>query len=90
MVDCTGFIKPLNLECLLVNTFAGTWEIFIFVGLIMIATIGAYFRMLNSTMLIMFVLFGLFMQQYMGGIYFLAVMLTGLVVMYGLGKLMKS
>jgi len=90
MVDCSGFIQPLNLECLFVNTFAGTMDIFIFVALIAIAAIGAKFRMINATMLIMFALFGVLMSQWMGGIYFLMVMIAGLIVMYGLGKLIKS
>ena len=65
MVDCSAaFIQPLNLECLLVNSFAGTMDLFILLSLIAIASIGAYFRMLNGTLLIMFALFALAMAQY--------------------------
>ena len=90
MVDCTGYLQPLNLECLLVNTFAGTMDIFIFIALIAIAAMGASFRMINATMLIMFVLFAVLMSQWMSGIYFLVVLIAGLVVMFGIGKIIKS
>ena len=90
MVDCTGYIQPLNLECLLVNTFAGTMDIFIFIALIAIAALGARFRMINATMLIMFALFSVLMSQWMSGIYFLVVLIAGLVVMFGVGKIIKS
>ena len=90
MVDCTGYLQPLNLECLLVNTFAGTMDIFIFIALIAIAAMGASFRMINATMLIMFVLFAVLMSQWMNGIYFLVVLIAGLVVMFGIGKIIKS
>ena len=90
MVDCTGYLQPLNLECMLVNTFAGTMDIFIFIALIAIAAMGASFRMINATMLIMFALFAVLMSQWMSGIYFLVVLIAGLVVMFGIGKIIKS
>jgi len=90
VVDCTGWIEPLNLECLLVNTFTGSIELFIFIMLIFIAGLGAYFRMMNYTILIMFGLFAIFMSHYMSGIYFLAVLIAGLVVSFGIGKIVKS
>ncbi len=89
MADCAGWIEPLNLECLLVNTFAGTMEIFIFIAIIFIAGVGAYFRMLNTTILIMFGLFAVLMAQFMSGIYFLAVLIAGLVIAFAIGKLVK-
>ena len=88
--DCTGFIEPLNLECWLVNVFAGTMDIFIFIALIFIAGMGARFRMLNSTLLIMFALFAIIMAQFMTGIYFLAVLLVGLFVSWSIGKIVKN
>ena len=88
--DCSGFIEPGNLECLLVNTFAGTMDIFVFVSLIAIAVIGASFRMINTTMLIIFALFAIIMAQYMSGIYFLVVLIIGLFVSFAVGRLVKA
>ena len=89
MVDCTGFIQPLNLECWLVNTFAGTMDVFIFISLIAIAGIGAFFRMLNSTMLIMFGLFAILMANFMQGYLFLAVLIAGLLTSFAVSKIVK-
>lgn len=90
MVDCSGFIQPLNLQCMLVNVFAGSMEIFIFLALITIAGLGAYFKMLNSTLLIMFAVFGIVMAQYLQGVYFLVVLIGGLVAAYSLSKIVKN
>ena len=90
VADCTGFIEPLNLECLLINTFAGSMEIFMFISIIVIAMIGAYFRMINWIMLVMFGLFAIFMGAYFEGIYFLVVLITGLILAYIISKIVKN
>tara|TARA_R100001530_G_scaffold122253_1_gene89828 strand:- start:789 stop:1064 length:276 start_codon:yes stop_codon:yes gene_type:complete len=89
VTSCAGWIEPLNLQCLLVNTFAGTMEIFMFVAMIAIATISARFRMINMITLIMYGLFAILMAQYIEGIYFLAILIIGLVVSFGIGKIAK-
>ena len=89
VVDCSGWIEPLNLECLLVNTFAGTMELFMIIAMIVIATIGAKFRMINMTLLIMFGLFAVIMAQFFMGFYFLAVLIAGLVAAFGVGRIGK-
>ena len=90
MGTCSGFIQPLDLECIFVNTLSGSMEIFIFISLIFIAAVGASFRMLSVTLLIMFALFALLMAQFMSGMYFLVVLLGGLIIVYLLSKLVKS
>jgi len=90
VVDCSGWIDPLNFSCLLVNTFAGSMEIFIFLALIFIAGLGAYFRMLNATVLVMFGLFAILMSQFMGGVYFLAILIAGLFISFAIGKIVKQ
>lgn len=91
MVDCgASFIEPLNMQCILFNTFAGSVDIFIFIALVAIASLGAYFRMLNGTILIMFALFGLAMAQYSTGLYFLTILILGLVVSVWIGNIVKK
>lgn len=91
VVDCSGFIEPLNLECLLVNTFAGGITMFIFVALIAIAILGTTFRMINTTILIIYALFAIIMATFIGGsIYFLAILIAGLVVAFGIGRMLKA
>jgi len=90
VTSCAGWVEPLNLECILVNTLAGSMEIFVFLALIFIAMVGARFRMINMTLLIMFGLFGVLMAQYMSGIYFLTIMIAGLVIAFGIGRIIKT
>lgn len=80
MVDCTGFIEPLNLECLLVNTFAGSDFIFFILATLAIAALSAYFRMSNSLFLVMFVLFGVIFASFASGIYVFIVLMVGLII----------
>ena len=54
MVTCTGFIEPLNLKCLLVNTFAGGPTLFYFIALLSIVSMAAFFKM-NGFLVISFV-----------------------------------
>ena len=89
MVDCTAFIQPLNLECLLVNTLSGNMIIFEFIALLFIAALAAYFRMMNSTLLIMYGVFGIIMAYYFPGIYFLTIIIGGLIVFSIISKLFK-
>ena len=60
-----------------------------FVALIAIAGMGAYFRMLSGTMLVMIGLFAILMSQFLGGVYFLAVMITAIVFGLAVGRLVK-
>ena len=90
VADCSGWIEPLNLECMLVNTFAGSIDLFVMVALIAIAAIGAKFRMLNMTMLVMFALFAITMQRYFSELYFLVILVAGLVISYGISRIAKS
>lgn len=88
--SCVGWLGPLNLECILVNTFAGSMELFTLLMVIFIAGVGAYFRMVNVTVLLMFALFAVIMAQYMQGIYFLVVVVAGLLVSFGINRVIKQ
>jgi len=90
MVTCSGFIDPFNLSCIFVNAFAGSIEIFMFIALMVIAGMGAYFRMLNATLLIMFAIFGLIMAQFFSGILFLTILIGGIVTAISLSKIVKA
>ena len=82
---CTGFIEPLNLECLIVNMFAGSTVIFTFLSFIFIAGMAAYFRMNNTIALSMLILFAVLMPFYIGlNIYALIIVLVGLLTYYSI------
>jgi len=81
------WVNPLDLQTIFVDILAGSMDIFIFLSLIAIALMAAYFKMLNSTLLIMYAIFGIIMAQYFSGIYFLVILIGGLIIGYSLKKL---
>ena len=90
VTSCVGWVEPLNLQCWLVNIFSGSMNIFVFVAFLAIAMLGAKFRMLNGTLLLMFALFGMVMAQFATGIYFLIILIGGLVAAVGIKRLQTS
>lgn len=85
-----AFINPLDLQELLVNTFAGSLTIFIFIMIIIIATLAARFKMPNIIALIMFGLFAVFLLNYSNGLFAFVIIITGIVMFYGIGKVIKN
>ena len=83
-VLCTGFVEPLNLECILINMFAGTIDIFLFVSFIALAGIMARFKMRNETALLLFGIYAILFATYMPGLYVLVILLGGMVVFFSL------
>jgi hypothetical protein len=81
--------EPLDLEYWFVQVLAGNQNIFIFLSFFLIASMSAYFRMLNTTTFIMFILFAVMMSNYITGIYFIIVLLVGLVLFYYLSRIVK-
>lgn len=83
------FIQPLDLESIFVNHLAGTANIFLFISMIVIATLAGRFRMNNTVAGIMFVLFAIMLSAFMPDMFFLALLLTGMAIFYGLGRIIK-
>ena len=85
----TDFIQPLDLKSLLVTHLAGSSKIFAFLAIIVIATLAGRFRMNNTVTLIMTGLFAVLMVSFMPDIYFLALLIAGAAIFYGIGRLIK-
>ena len=83
------YIQPLDLKNILVTNLAGSMNIFIFLALITIAALAGRFRMPNSIALSMFALFAVLLAVYIPGIYFLIICIGGMVIFYGIGKIIK-
>ena len=81
--------QPLDLQNILVNTLAGSPEIFTFLALIFIAGLAAYFQMPNIIALSMFALFGIFMVDIIGGVYMLIILVAGIAIYYSIKKVME-
>lgn len=90
MASCSGFIMPFDLECIFVNLFAGSMDIFIFISLIAIVCISAYFRMIEIGVVLMFVVFGIIISAYFNGILFLSLLIGGLAIIFIISKLVKN
>lgn len=84
-----SWIEPLNLKYILVNVLAGNLEIFTFLSFLVIAAMAAKFQMPNSVTLLMFAIFVIIMNTYLGlgGIYLLVILIVGLVSFFGLKKI---
>lgn len=82
--------EPLQLQYWLVQVLSGGTEVFTFLSIIFIAFLSAYFRMLNVVTLVMFLIYAMMMSAYFKGIYFLIILIVGLVISYTISKLIKS
>jgi len=89
MSTCSGFIEPLNLQCVLVNMFAGNTEIFLFIALLIVSAIAARFKMRNGTGLLMLVVFAMFFSQMVGGLYFIIITLGDIIAFLSIKKIMS-
>jgi len=86
-----SWIEPLDLEQWLVNTFAGTTEIFTYVAMIAMAIMAARFQMPNSVAAFMFLLFALIMNQFLnfGGMFILILFASIFSIFYLIKKLLE-
>jgi hypothetical protein len=89
VATCTGFIEPLNLECILVNVFAGNIQIFTAIMFIAVVGLAARFRMPKSITLMMFVLFTIIFSDLFEAMYLLVVLSLGIFTFIGIGRLVK-
>ena len=85
-----AFINPLDLQTVLVSTFAGDWTIFIFFAVLIISIGAGLFRMNDKLYAALLVLFIIIMANYMGGLYLLAMLLLGLIAYYSIAKIVKQ
>lgn len=79
MVTCAGFVEPLNLECLLINIFAGNATIFLFLGIIIIAAVAARLQMRDEVVIFSLGLYAFIVAQYERGFVLLFILLVGII-----------
>lgn len=81
--------NPLGMQDLLVNTIAGSLEIFTFLSIIIISAMSAKFNMPKSIFLVIIALFGIIMAQWIGGLYLILILLSGLMIFTALARLFR-
>lgn len=80
-------IQPLNLEHFLVNTFAGSAEVFVFLAIVFTSVLAARFRMPSVVYGTILVLLSIVLQAYMGGLYVLMLAILGFAVFSSLSRI---
>jgi len=94
MAICSDFIQPLNLECIFINTLSGGMEMFLIVSTLIIASLAGFFRMSNSTTIIMFGLYIIMLLPILGsvlsGLYILLIMVIAFIVVKQISKTIKN
>lgn len=91
MVICGDFIEPLNLRCLLVNTFAGNVELFSLLSFVFISAMAAYFRMGGLTFVlssILFIIIGVSLLDLSWAL-ILLIIFGGFFIFRAIGKIVK-
>ena len=84
------WIEPLDLETLLVNSLAGSYDIFVGLALLVIAGLAAYFRIPTELSLILISIFFIMMSPFIGsGYMFLIILIATIIVYFALAKLVK-
>jgi len=73
------------------NTLSGSTMIFTILSLIVISSMAAYFRMSNTTTLLMLGLFGLMMSAFIGSwIVILIILIGGMLSFWALSRITKT
>ena len=80
MASCNSFINPLDLQCLLVNTFSGNWLIFSIVSVLVILILAGKFRMPNFAVGGVLMLFSVMFYGQMPWFTYLTVLIGSIVI----------
>ena len=86
----TSWVQPLDLQTIFVNYLSGTWEIFSFIAILVIAALAATFRMPNQIYALILVLAGILLYGWIGGgFYIIIVLLVGIAVFWAISRIVK-
>lgn len=85
------YINPLDLKYILINTFAGNFEIFtglLFLGLCILASL---FRMPDRIFLLIIALASIILYNWINqGIYFLVLIIGGIATFWAISRVVKN
>ena len=87
----SDLIQPLNLKYILVDTFAGSPEVFTAIAFIGLCVGAGLFRMPNMIFMMMVVLAAIMLNQFIvGGIYLLVLMIAGISIFWAISRVVKN
>lgn len=82
------YIDPFDFRTIFVNYFLGSLELFIFAFIIIISFVAAKFRVTNKIFMILLIVGSIIFSAILGeSIYILIIVIIGLIVFKGIGKL---
>lgn len=91
MTDVTNFVQPFDFKTIILNYFLGDQNLFIYLLVVGIAFVCAYFQMSNRNFLIILILASTLFAFYLGsGVYFLILLAIGLIVYKSFSRLFKN
>lgn len=80
-------IDPFDFERIFVSIVAGSQDIFTFMFILLISGLGAYFKMDSKIMMIMYLIAGIVMSTYIGAIYVLIILISGIITFYSISRM---
>lgn len=89
MADCSGFIKPLDLECIFVNYLSGDWVIFGVLALLFIVGLASTFRMSNGLTGASILLFAVMFYAELPWLLYIGILIGGIVIWAMVASLWK-
>lgn len=82
-------VQPLNLQNLLVNTLAGSINIFIFLAMVALSAGAAFFKMPNLVFGMMLGIFVVMLSNFLGGIYLIVLLISGFLIFNAIANMFR-
>lgn len=89
MTTCTGFLEPLNLECIFVNVLSGNSLIFSILLLFGILLVAAYLRLVIAGVGVIIALAGLLFYAQAPWLTYLCIFIGGLLLAANITRMFK-
>lgn len=87
----TAYINPLNLKYIFQNVFAGNGDVFFILFMLGISILAGVFRMNNMTFLVLIGLSSVMLYSWFGGGFYVTVIfITGLIVFWGVKRIVRT
>ena len=80
------FFEPLDLKGILINSLAGSVEIFMFIVFIALGATTAALKIPKSVSLVFFGLLAMILSNFFPGLYLIVLIMTGMIVTHAISK----
>ena len=80
------FFEPLDLQGILINSLAGSVEIFMFIAFIAIGGVASALKIPRSITLVLFGLFAVILADFFPALYLLVIVIAGMISAHAISK----